>query len=505
MARIVTFFRRSWLMPVLMPVLVLTLQGGCSQPPCPQRPTSQFVDPEIARLTPAEREADLQFLRSLLEDAYPHLAEKKRRFGVRVVAVIAAHREALGKAVNRYEYMNAVDRMLLAFHDGHLTSRGYGRTFRNTYRAPLRRPRPRARPRPSPVLVGVGLRLRYVAGQIVVTRVRPGSSGDRAGVKPGDVLLLVGDRPALSRVGASLRWHGWSRINAGLQLAASRVMINRPWYPDTPMPTEHVLIQRGSRRLQITLVGRRTPALEERAFGFRLAHCPGPAKTPVGILRVGTFGGAPSRVWRRITALLQQARKAKALILDLRGNRGGSQGVAHKLVSHLISTPVVAGEYRYLRSPIIAKGVPIIRSLKADPSDPRWTIWRKDLIRPARADAPAALRMPVAALVDEVCASSCETVARALASAPGIELYGRPTAGSSGLPIRVTLPHSRLIISLPTWQSRTVDGRPIEGYGVPPHHLIPLRIRALAAGRDEPVEQSLAALCKRLASGRPAR
>jgi C-terminal processing protease CtpA/Prc len=162
------------------------------------------------------------------------------------------------------------------------------------------------------------------------------------------------------------------------------------------------------------------------------------------------------------------------------------------LVRRLIAAPVIAGHHRYLRSPVLAPQVPIIRSLAADPADPRWTVWVPDPVEPAK----DALRLPVAVLVDEVCASACETAARAFRAAPTATLYGEPTAGSSGLPVNLPLPRSRLLVSVPTWQARTADGTLIEGNGVAPTVRVPLTLADLQAGRDAPLERALDDRCR---------
>jgi C-terminal processing protease CtpA/Prc len=464
--------------------LVAGLVGGCRPTrTCPPATGGAFVDPEIQALSPADREADLEYLVTLLETSYAHREEKERQFGVRPREVADEVRPALLRAENRYQYQSALDEMLLAFHDGHLKTEGYSRTFASTYRSP--RARPAIAPRPTPVMVGVGLSFRLVEGRVVITRVRPGSPGDRAGLRSGDVVHMAGDVAALARLGSSLRWRSWARLEAGLQFAADRLMVARPWYPDTPRPRERLVLERGGRTFTVLVVGDREPDALERDFGLAPARC------GAQVLRVGTFTGAPSRLRPHLDRLLAQARRASMVVVDLRGNRGGNRGVAHHLASHLIRTPVVAGHHRFLRSAVLQARVPLIRTLAVDSVDPRFTTWIPDRVEPAGREAP----LRIAALIDEVCASACEMLARILGAAPGARLYGRPTAGSSGLPVSVPLPRSRLLVSLPSWQARTAQGRLLEGNGVEPHVTVPLRLSELQAGRDPILDRALDDAC----------
>lgn len=476
---------------LLIIVAGVALWAGCPRDASCPRPVRQiFVDPEIQALTETERNAELARIQDLLTRSYPHLREKQERFGLRVEAIVEEHRPELHRAVNRYQYQSVFDRILVAFHDGHLAVRGFGRSFRNTYRPPAAPPRPPSRPLPDPVTVGVGLTLRFVEGHVAVTEVRPGSTADRAGVRRGDVILMAGDQAALARLGAVLRYRSWARLEAGLQLAASRVMITRPWRPGTPLPTERLVLSRAGRRFSVTLSGGPVPDRIERAFRYRPARC------GVGVLRASTFVGPRSTLGKKLRAALAEARQARGLVLDLRGNRGGDQGLARTLVRQLLHAPVTAGEYRYLRTRELAEHIPVIPSLPVDPAHPRWTTWQKDRLAPA----PDHLAVPLVVLTDALCASSCEVVARALSAMPGARLVGEATAGSSGLPVIVMLPHSRLRISLPSWQARTPRGKLLEGHGVEPDERVPLTLAGLEAGRDEALERGLDHLCKALAA-----
>lgn len=486
----------AWTSAALL--LLATAGPGCAPSPvCPSHLPSAFVDQEIQALTPAERDAELARLQDLLARSYPHLAEKQERFGVRIEAVIAEQRSSLHRAVNRYEYRAAIDRILLAFHDAHLRVQGYSRPFKNTYRpvSGAKMASEKLRPRPDPVLVDVGLTLRLVEGKVTITRVREGSSAQKAGLRLGDAILMAGDQAAIARLGAVLRWRSWSRLEAGLQLAASRVMVTRRWLPDSPMPSERLVLERGGRRFHVTLAGGAAPDPVEHAFGYEPSRC------SVGVIRARTFSGPRPALARRLKAALDEARGAKGLVLDLRGNGGGDQGLARSLARRLLRKAVVAGEYRYLRTPELAKQIPVIPSLPADPADPRFTVWQTDRLEPAR----DALGLPLAVITDELCASSCEAVARALSAAPGSRTFGQATAGSSGLPVILELPHSGLRISLPSWQARTPGGRLLEGNGVEPHVPVPLTRAGLEAGRDEPLEAALGHLCNQLAAERPGR
>jgi hypothetical protein len=152
--------------------------------------------------------------------------------------------------------------------------------------------------------------------------------------------------------------------------------------------------------------------------------------------------------FERIDEALRGLFDAPALILDLRGNVGGSEFRAQRLASYLAKARTL-----YARSKI--------RSGKA---------------HDALVDAGArhvvphpSIRYggPVACLVGPVCISSGEGFAMMMKALPNVVVLGQPTRGASGNPQPVHLPNG-VTVHYSRWQSFMPDGTMIERRGVPP-------------------------------------
>lgn len=182
----------------------------------------------------------------------------------------------------------------------------------------------------------------------------------------------------------------------------------------------------------------------------------------------------PDSEFERIEAALRGLLDAPALIVDLRGNVGGSELRARKLASYLAERRTL-----YARSRI------------------RGGAAHDNLIDAgARYLEPHAKTLyggPVACLVGPSCMSSGEGFALMMRALPQVVLVGQPTRGASGNPKPVHLPNG-VTVHYSRWISLLPDGTPVERQGVPPDIVVTHEL----AG-DPTLEAAIAELERRLA------
>ena len=181
------------------------------------------------------------------------------------------------------------------------------------------------------------------------------------------------------------------------------------------------------------------------------------------ITRVSRLTGEPEEFEKGLGESLELAKKARALVVDMRGNHGGNDGYTRSYISFLIDKPIPAGKVTIkISSETLAR----YGELEEDPENPGWTPFLRGMIQP-RGDSP--FKGPVAMLIDGGCVSSCEGSAVMFKFSGMAKLYGETTMGSSGYPVTIPLPHSSGAVRIPTWIQIQPDGTPIEDHGIEPH------------------------------------
>jgi carboxyl-terminal processing protease len=321
--------------------------------------------------------------------------------------------------------------------------------------------------RPGDAAVPIDVRV-DASQAIVITRVEPDSSASRAGVRAGDRLLAVDDERAdqwvarAKDVSARLRvleiWrqafralHGASRSSARLEIqspdgAARAVDVARAAPPGQPVTLGNL------------------PPLPVRT-DIRAARTPG--GKDVGVI---AFNLWMPLINVPIADGVDRFRDAPGLVFDLRGNTGGLADMMRGIAGHVLNEPVVLGRMQTR---------PAALEFKANPRRSRPD---------GRTVEPYA--GPVAILVDELTGSTSECFTGALQDLGRARVFGRQTMGQALPAVTKLLPNGDTLMYV-LGDFVTSSGRRLEGAGVLPDQVVPLDVRALAAGRDPVLDAAL--------------
>ncbi|SEF94951.1 carboxyl-terminal processing protease [Thermomonospora echinospora] len=243
-------------------------------------------------------------------------------------------------------------------------------------------------------------------GPVRVASVQPGSAAERAGVRVGDVVARVGDRPVdgwtVGRVAAALRGGPGSAVT--------------------------LTVRRGSAEHRFRLV-----RATVRTGDVTVQQRPG----DVQLIRVSAFTRGVGRQVR--DAVGRQAdRHRGGLILDLRGNPGGLLDEAVETSSALLTDGTVVTYER--------RGAPP---------------------RELQVTAPGDGRTPLVVLVDAGTASAAEVVAGSLRDRDRAVIIGSRTYGKGSVQEPVRL-RDGSVIELTVGRYRTPSGRDLDGAGIDP-------------------------------------
>ncbi|MEU4535532.1 S41 family peptidase, partial [Streptosporangium sp. NPDC023825] len=188
------------------------------------------------------------------------------------------------------------------------------------------------------------------------------------------------------------------------------------------------------------------------------------------IAYVRMTGFAPdsaNRVLKAVTRL-RKGRTLSGVVLDLRGNGGGSPTEAIRLLS------------AFTHGKNTAYQCTVNGTCQAMPTD----------------DTVELLHLPLVVLTDRGCASACEHFSSAVKDLRIGQLAGTRTAGVISGPAGSYLLGDNTLLSFPEKHHLGPDREVIDKIGVPPDHHLPLTPKDAAAGRDPALAKALALLHK---------
>jgi carboxyl-terminal processing protease len=358
------------------------------------------------------------------------------------------HRSRVAAAGGRAALDAALRRAFTGLGDGH--TRWVGRDA-----APA--PPSRAPDGPS---VRLGVRAQPLDGRgLLLVRVHPGGAADRAGLARGDVIVRAGGDPLTE---SGLGWAMQDRVAAALRRGVAELGVERP----------------GVGRIEVRVEPHPVPeGAEERPVGTL-----DPA-TGVGRLEVPSFAAGTAEAAHDEIRRLQRD-GAHGLVLDLRGNPGGSV-VEMGLVFGAFDagSPLEAwggGEVDWTLEVGRDDGLDVRLVQRSGPDAGR-------ALASGRLDEPVRWDGPLAVLVDGGSESAAEVLAAALRRQRGALVVGGSTPGNVETVRRIAFPGGN-VAWVSVGELRWPGGAQLGP--VRPDLVARLLPAALARGHDAPLAEA---------------
>jgi carboxyl-terminal processing protease len=281
---------------------------------------------------------------------------------------------------------------------------------------------------------------------LFVTTVQ-GGAARAAGLRPGDVIESInGSAPFIDGK------------------ATSAIAALYPQYPQARPVQLRLLRQTTGRRWTVTL----TPGLFQRDLAALQVVRSKLLEDDIAYVRLTGF--APDSANRVLKAIsrLRTGRTLSGVVLDLRGNGGGSPVEAVRLLSAFAHGKITA----YLCT-----------------VDGKCEAARTD-------DTVELLNLPLTVLTDRSCASACEHFSSAVKDLRIGQLVGTRTAGVISGPAQPYLLSNNTTLGFPVRHHLGPNREVIDRIGVAPDHHVPLTPEDAAAGRDPALAKALTLLQK---------
>ncbi len=210
----------------------------------------------------------------------------------------------------------------------------------------------------------------------------------------------------------------------------------------------------------------------------------------------GLSAAAVEAVQQKISAAFKECEGARALILDLRGNMGGTDRIGSYVALHLLP-----GEFCYFK--LQTRFSPELKKVPGSKDSPEsgWSQLGEGW-KPARPAGVKPFGGLVWVLLDELCFSTTDNLLACLRDLLPLErarFLGRPSGGGTGAPRQLaTLPFTGARLTLTVMKVYSPKDRLIEGRGTIPDREIVWTWQDLAQDRDPDLEAAVSEALARL-------
>ena len=311
-------------------------------------------------------------------------------------------------------------------------------------------------------------RARFAGGKWVITESRTGD------VEPGDVVETIDGKPFEEFYQEQRRF-----ISASTEAWARHALFSEvPGFAPYAhlLPLQFVLGLEGGRQVKVDRpTANPSPALATEGRWLE------PGKT--AYIRIPSFMNPEFE--ERTLELVREFREAAVLVVDVRGNVGGS--TPGQLTAALMdrpyrwwteSTPVLLPYFRFRAS----QG-----GWEYQPFDRPEFLWRSKENQPSK---EGFFKGKLALLVDAGCHSACEDFTVPFKDNHRALIVGETTGGSTGQPYMLDLGHEMMIM-VGAKREMFPDGSPFEGVGIEPDLEVAPTVEDLRQRRDPVLEAAL--------------
>ncbi|MCW3819391.1 S41 family peptidase [Micromonospora sp. DR5-3] len=280
---------------------------------------------------------------------------------------------------------------------------------------------------------------------LYVNSVRGGPAADKA-LRPGDIIESVNGAPPFA---------------AGI-LSTGAVEQLYPQYPDADPVRLALRRPATGRTWAVTL----KPALFKPTAEATTTMTSQLLRGGVAYFRLTGFTQKSADLVLQAIAELRNSRRLRGVVLDLRGNRGGSPTEANRLLGAFTHGKTTA--------------------YHCD-ADSNCTANRTD-------DTVPLLNLPLVVLTDRDCASACDHFSSAVKDLQLGPLIGTRTSGIIAGPSAPYLLNDNSLLLLPALRHLGPNRELIDGVGVAPDHYLPLTAKDVSTGRDPAIAKALTLL-----------
>lgn len=315
----------------------------------------------------------------------------------------------------------------------------------------------------------LGLDVRLIGDDVVVTSVEPGGPADSAGVQTGWIVAAIG-RDSIAGLLQRLRQGDLRYSVAFLAWSAVGARFGGPVGSTVTV----AFLDGKNQPRTLTMHRREEPSQPVRFGNFPtfFARFASDEHTTPGGLRVGriwfNFWMVP--VLAKVDQAVDAFRGDDGIVIDLRGNRGGMGGMVMGVAGHFLNERTSLGDFRTRTGTLHFR------------ANPRRVNRKGERVTPFEG--------PVALLVDETSVSASEVFAGGMQAIGRVRVFGSTSLGAALPAVAERLPDGDVLYHAIA-DFVTADGVVLEGRGVVPDEQVRPTRADLLDGRDPVLDAAL--------------